>query len=69
MRITKKLLKEAKVQFTKRCKELCLMTEEQLKKEVKRCFPVMTYDATHGELLNFMLQDLIDLCISPHWYQ
>lgn len=69
MRLTKKMLREAKIGFNKRCKQLCLMNEDELKSEVKRAFPTLTFDGTHGELLNFMLHDLFDLCLPTHWHE
>ena len=69
MRITKKLLKEATTGFRKRCKELCLMSEEDLSKEIHRCFPNMKFEGSRGELLNFMIQDLWERCIPDHWWQ
>jgi len=69
MRLTKKLIKETKKGFSNRCKELCFMTEEELKKEITRCFPHVKYEGTHGELLNFMIQDLLELSFPTHWHE
>lgn len=46
------------------------MTQDQLVEEYKRCFPhALDVPGTYGELLSFMLSDLMDLCIPMHWYQ
>lgn len=69
MRITKKVLRETKRAMKKRIKELCLMSEEQLEKEVKRCYPSLDFKASRGVLLGFMLQDLLDLALPIHWHE
>lgn len=68
MRITKKMLREAKNGFVKRAKDLCRMSPEQLRAEVKRCFPsIEITEDKPGELLGFMICDLIDLTLPEHW--
>lgn len=68
MRLTKKMVREAKIGMIKRINELALKTEEELRAEVNRCFPGMEVTGgTSVEMLRYMTNDVIDRSLPDHW--
>lgn len=70
MKLTKKLLREAKKGLHRRIKEVALMDDETLEKEFARCFPHrepnMIPVLKSGKRSELM-QDAIDRTIPDHW--
>lgn len=70
MRITKKTLREAKTNASKRIKELCLMSLDEIRATVKRGWPIITFTEDRpGELLWFLISDVLDIALPDHWIQ
>ena len=60
MRITKKVLKEAKGALLERIRELSLMVNTpKLEAELNRVFPSVTFTGSQQEALKFLLQDSV----------
>lgn len=71
MRITKKMLRDAKRGMQKRTVELCaMMVTGGLADEVKRCFPLYLSQPVprDADCMRMLLADLFDLAIPPHWH-
>lgn len=75
MRITKKMLREAKGGMRKRITELCaILKTGGMKDEMRRCFPAYSSTPSNEmpsdeECLRSILTDLLDLAIPIHWHE
>lgn len=74
MRVTKKILREAKAGMRHRIIELCAMLHTGgLKSEWERCFPGVTSFASgredDAELMRSLLIDLLETALPAHWHE